>query len=272
MNPIFCFRFASRFFPCFVGQNDVVAVISLAVCFATVVVLQDARFMVFSLFRMRILVFACVAAALSHAIDTRIVNGGPVVAGIYPDITFAARMVIADFSLDFSNPANMQFCSAFIVSPRHIMTAGHCFRASDVAIGIFPNRTGIQVGLSSSNPVVAYGKSVWFHPSWNASVLPKADRIDLAVVELNQTIPLSSFVTIASLVPPGQNLVGSNFFVSGWGRISDSSSTFASTLQFTSLPYVDRATCLTAIPSNGYLGNFETCCGGMKIKKKARFF
>jgi|JI10StandDraft_1071094.scaffolds.fasta_scaffold28573_6 secreted trypsin-like serine protease len=212
----------------------------------------------------------CIVAVLSLGQITRVVNGGPVVPGMYPDIKFSARMVIADFSLDFSNPANMQFCSAFIVSPRHIMTAGHCFRASDVGIGIFPNRTGVQVGLSSSNPVVAYGKSVWFHPSWNASVLPKADRIDLAVVELNQSIPLGAS-TIANFAPPGQSFSGANFLVSGWGRISDSSNTFASVLQFTTLPYVDRTTCLTSIPSNGYLGRYETCCGGRRKSKKKCF-
>lgn len=171
--------------------------------------------------------------------------------------------MISGFSLDFGTDfSRTPYCSGFIVGPRHVITAAHCLRGQKAAIGVFPNRLGIQVGLSVTNPIVAYGKSIWFPPTWSPTT-PDSETTDFAVVEVNQSIPLSSQITVANFAPPGQNLVGTSVIVSGWGWTIESSRTVATTLQHTTLPYVDRATCVASIINGrGTLSNNVRCCGG----------
>ena len=175
-------------------------------------------------------IFLCSVHAAS---ESRVIGGATVVAGVYPSVTWTARLLALDklgtgslslslFSRLLSSvPGRTSICSATIIGPRHVLCTAHCLRSrtSPPTYVIFPQYVTVSVGLAPG-PVVAVGKSIWIHPSY-APATAAVDVIDLAVLELNTTLPFGAAVSAIPLPVLGQSLVGASLVAAGWGYTNE---------------------------------------------------
>jgi hypothetical protein len=125
----------------------------------------------------------------------------------------------------------------------------------------FARNVLVSVGLDST-PIVAAGKFIWIHPSY---VVANAfeDTVDVAVIELNTTVPLGPSVAPISL-PVNQSVAsGISLIIAGWGQtVEGDKSSHPTQLLFISVPALDHASCQAQIGTRFVLPFNTSCAGG----------
>merc|ERR550519_1181299 len=104
------------------------------------------------------------------------------------------------------------FCGGTVISPTHVMSAGHCKISGAVL------RTTVAMGgIDYRNLAQQFSVSTWVqHPDFTQS---SHINYDYSVITISGTIQMSAGVVEAAQLPAsGQEFTG-NAFISGWGKI-----------------------------------------------------
>lgn len=104
----------------------------------------------------------------------------------------------------YQSAARISGCTATIIGPRHLLTASHCLPAVGGGVRFYTSAV--------AGPVTHTITSVSYPPGVNAAAGDYQNNnnqfADIAVVRLNNTIPLSSAVAEISRTYPGANVLG----------------------------------------------------------------
>ncbi len=169
--------------------------------------------------------------------ETRVIGGTTASYSEYPAISWQVALQ--------TTVGNLQrLCGGSIISPTHILTAGHCVRDLSAATQSNPqNMVAIpgqsRVGGSGARNVLRY----FVDPTYTAS-RSQEQRIDLAIVEVTSPFSLDSRVAVIPMCNSSCYAAGTPVIVSGYGETqSDQSSSTSTTLQYANLLAIDQTTC-----------------------------
>lgn len=174
----------------------------------------------------------CGCQAINPIITQRIVNGESAVPNSWP-----WQLLMVAFT---PNGLPYSYCGATLITPKHALTAAHCvFGFSSRNIGVFPRQHIFNI--SSWSPTMAYtAQRIYLHESYDDAVL----NDDVAVIRLNNPIPLDEKVSLICIAPEnlqGQELKpGDSLIATGWGLIENLNKTLPKELQQVRLQYVAR--------------------------------
>lgn len=153
----------------------------------------------------------------------RIVNGLPVVPGVFPDIRYQASLVFE----------NKSVCGGSFVSNNFVLTAAHCVDQRLDLTNLFVSSGLIPVG-STLYPV----KNVWIHSEWDRKADGSLGYHDIALLELAITVDES--VQIVPLAPADCTTCESRnaqYVASGFGVLVHDGEGRPQSLRYTFLEY-----------------------------------
>ncbi|KAK7865647.1 hypothetical protein R5R35_006904 [Gryllus longicercus] len=156
--------------------------------------------------------------------DARIINGIQASRGQFP---YQAALYLNGRS----------FCGGSLISTRWVLTAAHC------ASGI--NSFTVYLGAQNLNAANEDGRliiettSKIVHPSYSSLLISN----DVALVNLNQDVPLSNYIQTISLATGSNLFEGSASRVSGWGKTSDASNSVSPQLNYVDLTIIANSVC-----------------------------
>jgi len=174
----------------------------------------------------------------AHAMITpTIVNGSPAAKGRWP----------WQLALEY---LGSHTCGATLIGTDKVLTAAHCVDGRDV-----PSRFTLVVGASNraanDEEEIRSVTSIVMYPSYDPNSLYAGD---VAVLTLDQDVVLNQFVGIATLAAAGSNWVGAEVWISGWGKISGTSSAVSTQLMEAQTNVISNADCGAEMP---------VCCRGI---------
>lgn len=141
-------------------------------------------------------------------------------------------------------------CGGTILDKRTILTASHCtegLKASDMTIYVGSEK------LKGGTPYQV--ASFAMHPKYNTTTLD----YDVAILKLAKDIAFTPAVKPIGAVGGVEPATGANTTVSGWGYLNDDGKE-TDTLQFVSVPIIDRGTCAKNYKDN--VVNDRMICAG----------
>ena len=178
--------------------------------------------------------------------ERRIVGGDSVMPGAYPWLT----KVFLDKDL-------LHFCGASLIADGWLLSAAHCFAATDTEPEVLAEDIVAFVGLHESTPDVAsYGfrigvKKVFLHQDYNGDTVYN----DIALLQLLAPIP-PQYVPAAvskTIIKYDDDLTGRTGNVAGWGSTTEVAPdddwvkpTFPNELQFGVVGLVSASDCAAA--------------------------
>ncbi|XP_067007159.1 brachyurin [Anabrus simplex] len=158
--------------------------------------------------------------------EARITNGNTATRGQFPHQ--------AALYLDGSS-----FCGGSLISTTFILTAAHCAQG----ISRFTVYLGAQsLSASESGRVTVTTTSKIVHSGYSSSTLNN----DIALVRLPSAVALSNYIKLVNLPSYSQasnTFAGQSVRVSGWGKVSDASTSVSNTLNYVDLSVVTNAVC-----------------------------
>ncbi|XP_068085129.1 uncharacterized protein [Anabrus simplex] len=164
--------------------------------------------------------------------EPRVIDGLEVIKGSYPwQATLRVR----------TNIKSAHWCGAVIISPLHILTAGHCLQ--DFIKSAYFVRVGDYDSEASDGTEQEINiDEVYFHEDFNKGVRLNND---IALIKLKgRGIRFESEVQPVCLPPPNVSYQsGLNCTISGWGSYKTAGSGFARRLRATWVPILPRETC-----------------------------
>ncbi|XP_053947626.1 serine protease SP24D-like [Anastrepha ludens] len=156
------------------------------------------------------------AAATPHGqLQTRIFGGRTAAKGQFP----YQVVVICDRTIF------VQLCGGSIISPNYVLTAGHCVDDSAYEPWLISIRAGTTV--FNLGGVVKYASAVIIHPQYLLTGLAS----DIALLKLESSLQFNDVINSIPLrkkeIPEGGAVI-----VSGWGRVSESRTTYLLKFKF----------------------------------------
>ncbi|CAL7937658.1 unnamed protein product [Xylocopa violacea] len=161
--------------------------------------------------------------------------------------------------------------SGVLISPNHVLTVAH--KVSSYTNGGLKVRLGDWNAASTteSYPTLEYSvKRLSIHPQFNSNNLQN----DVAVITLNDTVPISSSPNInTACLPTGVPAARTRCWVSGWGKDAfGPNGRYQSTMREVDVPIIDESTCENELKQTR-LGQYFTlnkssfvCAGGEQGK------
>ncbi|KAH8302585.1 hypothetical protein KR044_008464, partial [Drosophila immigrans] len=161
------------------------------------------------------------------SIQGRITNGLTASTGQFP----------YQVGLSFASSAGSWWCGGSIIDNAWVLTAAHCTdSASSVTIYY-----GATVRTSAKLVQTVASSNFIQHASYNSIVL----RNDISLIKTPSVAFTSeiSKVALPAIASSYSTYAGEKAVASGWGKVSDSASSVASTLQYETFEVVSVATC-----------------------------
>ncbi|CAH2979648.1 unnamed protein product [Chilo suppressalis] len=158
---------------------------------------------------------------------------------------------------------NSYFCGGFIVSEKHILTAGHCAQNVD------PSTVVLRAGSTwRKNGTIIPIAKVTPHPQYNDPAFDK----DVAVMQTVEPMNFDETMQPIPLAPMNRKMKGgTEIVVSGWGRTREGAPTIPDHLMAVQIPVVTWNQCYMTYFSvltenefcagNLFLGGQGTCQG-----------
>ncbi|XP_025835651.1 trypsin-7-like, partial [Agrilus planipennis] len=149
--------------------------------------------------------------------------------------------------------ANIRWCGASILSPRWVVTAGHCTYGEDIS-----NIT-LRAGASETNQTARASITVaeiFLHPLYNAT----SQDYDICILRLNEDLVFGASTNTILLPPPSLILFsGTMATVVGWGDVSDGGAS-PTQLEAVSLPVISNEECVRLYNGTGTLITDRSLC------------
>lgn len=184
------------------------------------------------------------AAAQPAEIGSRIINGSPAAAGVWPSI---AHLIID----------SAYGCTGSLVAPRVVLTAGHCVYASGSLANPAASTARVGVIDRTQGTAVQWASSV-AHPSYQPGSFP----YDVALVTLSSA---SSAPPMRIISPWQDGLVtaGATAWIAGWGSTIDSAPWNTPTaLGEAQVPVIGDASC-SQMQGNDFEASNMVCAGDL---------
>ncbi|XP_043218395.1 phenoloxidase-activating factor 2-like [Amphibalanus amphitrite] len=156
-------------------------------------------------------------------------------------------------------------CAGSLVHPQVVLTAAHS--VNDMAdarlvvrLGEWDTQHESELYLHEDYDV----SSIKIHPQFHARLL----RDDVAMLVLNQPVPLQSHIDTLCLPDPAVNYDRAACVTAGWGKDALEDGQFQTVLKKVDLPHVPRAQCQRMLRKTPQLGRYFrldrsfTCAGG----------
>ncbi|XP_078476349.1 elastase-1-like isoform X2 [Lampetra planeri] len=184
----------------------------------------------------------------------RIVNGEEAAPNSWP---WQISLVTA---WDLERPdALYHTCGGVLLNSDWVLTAAHCID-TNYSQSVLLGKHNLQ--MFEEGQFHLQIKNIHVHPKWNAD--DAAYGFDLALIELNESVPITNTTQPATLPYPGHILSNNPECVAtGWGSVSTNGPS-PSTLQQVKLPFISYAKC----SSSEYWGTTvkpSMVCAGDKL-------
>jgi secreted trypsin-like serine protease len=196
---------------------------------------------------MKFAVAALVAtAAVAHASDINpLIIGGSVVAIGQKTYTVGLR----------NRPEDKSWCGGSLISPTHVLTAGHCDGASVISIG-----SHFLSGAKDGERIAV--KKETRHPKYNSTT----SSYDYSILEL---VSPSKYTPIRLLSADSETFAGLSATVIGWGRTKEIGSQ-SNDLMRVNVNVVADAQCKAAGLDGPPISETMFCAGGEASKDSCK--